>query len=51
MRGDELAPGKMESLDSIPSEMKARYYVTFRLPTGGKPGDRTGSRSAPTDRT
>jgi VWFA-related protein len=40
VRGDELAPGKMESLDSIPSEMKARYYVTFRLPTGGKPGDR-----------
>ena len=40
VRGDELAPGKMESLDSIPAEIKSRYYLTFRLASGGKPGDR-----------
>lgn len=40
VRGNELLSGQMGSLDNLTGEMKERYYVTFRLPTGGRPGDR-----------
>ena len=32
--------GKIDGLDAIPAELRARYYIRLRLPDGGKTGER-----------